>query len=69
MAIEQGYRSISGDLWPERESDKPIIESIESTLSTCNAVWMVFPDDAIQAGRKRSELILPEDEVKRLKNY
>jgi hypothetical protein len=67
-AQKQGYRSITGDLWPDREKDKAIIASMEQTLSTCDAVWMTFPYEAIQAARKRSELILPEDEVARLKN-
>lgn len=68
-AKENGYRSITGDLWPERETDKPIIASMEETLSTCNAIWIVMPNEAIQAGRKRTELILPEDENNRIKTY
>lgn len=66
-AKEQNYRSITGDLWPEREKDKPIIASMEQTLSTCDAIWIDMPYEAIQAGRKRSELILPEDEIQRIK--
>jgi len=66
-AAANDYRSITNDLWPNLDKDKPIIESIESTLSTCDSVWIVMPYDAIQAGRKRRELILPEDVVNQIK--
>jgi len=41
---------------------------MEQTLKSCDSVWIDFPYEAIQAARKRSELILPEDEVAKLKN-
>jgi hypothetical protein len=66
-AKDQGYRPITSDLWPDRESDKPIIASIEENMRGKDAVWIDMPYEAVQAARKRRELVLPEDEVKRIK--
>lgn len=66
-AEEQGYRSITADIWPERDDEKHIVASVESTMEGCDAVWIAMSYGALQCGRKRSELILSEDVTRAMK--
>ena len=61
QATAGGYRAITTDIWPERESEKHIVTSIESAMAGLDAVWIIQPNDSLQAARKTTELILTRE--------
>jgi hypothetical protein len=60
-----GYRAITKDVWPDLEPQ--VKASLEATLSSVDSVWIDMPYGAIQAARKRSELVLPGRAIEQLK--
>ena len=63
-----GYRSITTSIFPERETEKPIVASIEKSLRSVDAVWIVAPDGTLQAARKAAELILTRELLEKIPN-
>jgi uncharacterized protein YbcI len=61
-----GYRAITKDIWPEVEIEKHIVVSIEGNLAGTDSVWLKTHHGAIQAARRKTELILSENELEKL---